>query len=480
MRKRLPVSAAAMLGVLAGLFGGHAPLGAAPPAISPPPAPATGFGSTPTAFAAVERGTTPNPLDPELLVHWVRPAGAPSGRALPVVVFLHGFGAPNADPYALWLEHIARQGVHVVYPVYPALESRGGRSRYDTMWAGAEAGLAAVAAGSAPVDLARFGVVGHSFGGGAAPALAARAAARGYGRLAMWVGCFAPWYDLDREAWDALPKTAVLLSVAFENDGICDPAIAASFRTLAATLPLDRRGFVCLRSDDHGRPSLEADHLTPLTRSGVDALDTRGCWRLEDALRTYALTGDPDARRVALGGGPEETDLGTWSDGTPVRPAVTTWPLPDAPRRRFSFRSWSLGSKQEEIMRKLLAPEAYSSLPLPPPELAPASRLPASERLVALPPAAPWPAPVAAALAKGPVLVLPPGDALSDHDRVSTLEAAGVRIVRFAPDDSTELGRALAKRPAPTAMYLARDGTVRLWKPVDDPNLFAALRDLAR
>ena len=64
-------------------------------------------------------------------------------------------------------------------------------SRYDTMWAGVEAGLEAVAKGSAPVDLSRFGVVGHSFGGGAAPAIAARAAARGYGRLGMWVACVA-------------------------------------------------------------------------------------------------------------------------------------------------------------------------------------------------------------------------------------------------------------------------------------------------
>lgn len=479
MRACRPSLAAALLASLAlGLVSLRA--AAAPPTVAPPPAPETGFGATPTAFSAVERGSTPNPLDGDLLVHWVRPAGVPSGRMLPAVVFLHGFGAPSADPYAKWLEHIARQGVHVVYPVYPALESRGGRSRYDSMWAGVEAGLAAVATGSAPVDLARFGVVGHSFGGGAAPAIAARAAARGYGRLAMWIACFAPWYDLDRAAWSALPKSAVFLAVAYEDDAVCDPAIAASFHTLATTLPPERKGFLCFRSDDHGRPALEANHLAPLTIHGVDALDTRGCWRLEDALRAYALTGDPDARQVALAGGAEETGLGAWSDGTAVRPAVTSWPLPEAQRRRFSIRSWRLGGKQEELMRKLLAPEGYSSLPLPAPELAVASRLSVSERLVASPPAAPWPPPVAAALAKGPVLVLPPGDALSDHDRVSTLEAAGVRIVRFPPDSTTELGRALAKQPAPTAMFLARDGTVRLWKPVDDPHLFAALRELAR
>jgi len=40
------------------------------------------------------------------------------GGPLPVVVFLHGWGAPDAAFYRPWLEHLARRGSAVVYPRY--------------------------------------------------------------------------------------------------------------------------------------------------------------------------------------------------------------------------------------------------------------------------------------------------------------------------------------------------------------------------
>ena len=46
----------------------------------------------------------------------VRPRA--SGGPLPVVVFLHGWGAPDPAFYRPWLEHLARRGNAVVYPRY--------------------------------------------------------------------------------------------------------------------------------------------------------------------------------------------------------------------------------------------------------------------------------------------------------------------------------------------------------------------------
>jgi acetyl esterase/lipase len=46
----------------------------------------------------------------------IRPGGA-SGP-LPVVVFLHGWGAPDPGFYRPWLEHLARRGSAVIYPRY--------------------------------------------------------------------------------------------------------------------------------------------------------------------------------------------------------------------------------------------------------------------------------------------------------------------------------------------------------------------------
>ncbi len=46
----------------------------------------------------------------------LRPAGAAS--PLPVVLFLHGWGATRPESYRPWLEHLARRGNAVLYPRY--------------------------------------------------------------------------------------------------------------------------------------------------------------------------------------------------------------------------------------------------------------------------------------------------------------------------------------------------------------------------
>src|SRR5207244_1597929 len=83
------------------------------------------------------------------------------------------------------------------------------------------------------------------------------------------------------------------------DDRVCDPSTAASFVKSATTVPAAQKSIVMFVSDAHGKPALKADHMTPLTWMGVDALDTWGTWRLDDALRAYALTGSREARAPA-------------------------------------------------------------------------------------------------------------------------------------------------------------------------------------
>ena len=422
----------------------------------PPPPPATGFGA-PLAAPALVRGEVENPSLPSAKVTWLRPATATAdGPALPVVLFLHGFGARGPEPYLALLEHLARRGAAVVYPVYPALDARARHSRYDTMWLGVEAGLEAVRASGARLDLARLGVVGHSFGGGAAPAIAARAAARGFGRDALFVACLAPWYDLDADAWTALPPHALLGVAVYADDAICDPAIGAGFCARATTLAAGQKTLRVFRSDAHGRPALSADHLAPLTATGVDALDLRGTWRLLDALAA-AATGSPEGRAVATGTDATALSLGTWSDGTPVAPVATAWTeAADAPRAGFRP-----GGVQEHSFRRLLRTETWSTLPLPDPAKVPPERLPASERFVDRPPEAP--AAVGAAAAPR-LLVEAEAPAVDGEAR---LVAAGVKVERVRALPATP---PLAMRGT-TAMLLDAGGRCVLWKPAADPRL---------
>ena len=56
-----------------------------------------------------------------------------AGEPFPLVIFVHGSGATNADPYLAWIEHLVRRGAVVLYPQYqgttPANGVRGRTSR---------------------------------------------------------------------------------------------------------------------------------------------------------------------------------------------------------------------------------------------------------------------------------------------------------------------------------------------------------------
>ncbi len=445
--------------------------------VAPPAPPASGPGSLATPFPTAHHESFDGPLAAERKVHVYVPDGPVRPATAPVVLFAHGFGASGPVGYETWLEHIAKQGVIVVFPVYPALDLPGGATRYDALWAGFEAALERLERRDGPKpDRTRMGFLGHSFGGGAAPALAARAAARGYGSKALWIECFAPWYDLDRKAWTVLPPHALLVTVGYAEDDVCDLSIAHGFLRLASTIPAERKAFFCFRSDRHGTPDLKAGHLAPLSTPRVDAFDTRGTWRLDDALRTYALTGDERARTLALSASPEALSLGTWSDGTPVVPLLAA-PEPPPPGLHLRGPSWRPGGKREEAMRTLLAAEAYSGLPLPSPDLAKASRLGAAERFLGEVPE--LPGRLLEAAKAGPVLVVADVPANAPEAAVlSKLSAAGtLRIVPLLPAEE-DLVDAFARAKTRSGLLLSKGGTPLLWKPLADPAFPAAVEDL--
>lgn len=94
---------------------------------------------------------------------------------------------------------------------------------------------------------------------------------------------------------------------------------------LVGQVPIDRRAYVVLRSDDHGEPGLVADEWVsmahPVFREmGVDALDWYGTWKLLDGLMACTFNGE--FCEYAFGNTPEVRSMGTWSDGVPVTEAL--------------------------------------------------------------------------------------------------------------------------------------------------------------
>jgi dienelactone hydrolase len=334
---------------------------------TPPNQPTTGPGGSDYAYAGVERHSTGDGAD-DAILFW--PDQMPEVKALPLVVFTHGWGAVKSEHYQAWIDHIVRKGAIVVYPRY----QENLRAKPATFTANAIAGVRRAVDWLArqkdmpQPDPAQWATVGHSAGGVLAANLAVELPKAGLPAPAAVMsiqpgvtrgpeGPVLPLADLSRMA-----PTTLLLVLTGEDDELVGDRDARRIFEESTTLPLTQKDLLQLRSDDHGSPALVATHRAPaaplagyeppqrrepkgfvrkriarkaterLAERGLDlnasskepavtdALDYHGTWKLFDALCAAAFANQ--LRDIALGGGPAQLGMGRWSDGTPVKPMV--------------------------------------------------------------------------------------------------------------------------------------------------------------
>lgn len=278
-----------------------------------------------------------NPLSPDHAVSVFIPSGV--AAPVPLVIFAHANGNPDPASYAGLIRHVVSRGHALVYPSHQ-IESKRHADRYGALWAGVGA---AVEAHRDRFDLGRIGLVGHSYGAGALLQLAHRALVdQGWGSDGAFLFSMAPWYALGLEERDLaeLPGHLKALFLVFEDDEVTDHRIAIAQRDeLPDGVESDH---LMLRTDRRGDCELPALHSVPQS-GGLggrdDAFDARAVYRLFDALGAYAFHGDALARRVALGrGDPAQVAMGSWSDGTPLRPlAWSARPAPARPESDYMF-----------------------------------------------------------------------------------------------------------------------------------------------
>jgi dienelactone hydrolase len=265
----------------------------------------------------------------------------------PVVFFAHGFGAVSPFFYEELLRHIATRGYVVVYSPYQALE--GGLDftvRYNTLWAGFEA---AVRAFSARIDTTRVGMMGHSYGAGALPAMAWRAfVERSWGSNGRFLFPMAPWYSdqITNDQLRRFPPDTKLLMQIYNDDGTNDHHMAADIFT-AISIPASEKNFVNVVADTvqtaSGRYIFGAGHSLCATGAfggsggAFDGYDVYAVFRLVDALAEYAFTGSTAAKNVALGNGsPEQVFMGMVGS-RPIKPLIVSNPPAVNPQQRASW-----------------------------------------------------------------------------------------------------------------------------------------------
>ncbi len=86
-------------------------------------------------------------------------------------------------------------------------------------------------------------------------------------------------------------------------------------------IPSKNKDLVMVSPDEHGEPALGAPHGV-CAAGGIlgppNAYDWNFCWKVWDALRSCALSGDDC--NYALGNTRRHGSMGRWSDGTPIAP----------------------------------------------------------------------------------------------------------------------------------------------------------------
>ena len=253
------------------------------------------------------------------------PQDAPGRR--PVIFFSHGYGPNLWEGYRDLIRHTVSRGYILVYSTYPVLFSSID-GRYDALWGGFQA---AVDRFGSRMDLSRVGFLGHSFGGGATPAMAFRGLVQdGWGANGAFMMELAPWYvfQMTADRWRRLPDDVLQMVEVYDRDHTNDHRMAIH---IFQDSRMQRKYFLIVRSTDVDGCTIVADHSTP-GRSRFLEQKQYAVFRPLDALAECAFAGSADACRTLASLGrnhdhPGYHPLTATSDPTPDKPeSYYRWP----------------------------------------------------------------------------------------------------------------------------------------------------------
>jgi hypothetical protein len=214
-----------------------------------------------------------------------------AGGKRPVIFFSHGFGPGKWDTYADLIKHMVSRGYIVVFSSYAeAFTSIDGR--YSSLWQGFQA---AADRYSDRMDLTRVGFVGHSFGGGATPAMAYHGIVQNdWGKNGAFLMELAPWYsyDISNTQLAQFPATVLQVTEVYDRDDTNDHRMAIDIYS-NSHMP-DRYYFLVHSLSIHGC-QLIADHATP-GRNPSQRQKQYAVFRPFDALADAAFNDSKSAR----------------------------------------------------------------------------------------------------------------------------------------------------------------------------------------
>jgi pimeloyl-ACP methyl ester carboxylesterase len=285
--------------------------------------------------------TVANPLWDGAQVSVFFPRGF-AGR-LPVIFFSHAFGASDWElVYPAFIKHMVSQGYIVVFSPYQTIGA-GFDGRYATLWKGFENAARQFVD---QMDLTRVGFVGHSFGGGATPAMAYNGIInQGWGKNGAFLYILAPWYSfqINSAQMREFPNHVVLLMQVYDRDHINDHRMAIDiYRSIM--LPDHQKHFQIIHSEIINGCELVADHASPARNPSL-RLKQYAVFRPFDAVADYVF-GDSGEENQFLSQAILSAAEGQYQ---PIR-AIRN-PEPRAEEKRYLF-PWSSDKNPRRSMTR--------------------------------------------------------------------------------------------------------------------------------
>ena len=341
---------------------------------APPAAPSMGYGSFPGPFT-VEQYRSPYTLPDEVLAVqgdleddvefsvYITLPNLPENitfSSMPLAILLHGFGYPDVDAYQDWINHLAGKGMAVAFIQYPSdLRPEGHETHEATYDQGmtdylqhVQRDLAIRAAldhldaillqperepqleehlGQRHVDPSVLWAGGHSLGAAYTFTTLDDVLERGWGTRAVVVALESPAHrpmqpHLHPDLSPLPNETLVQIGIPQDDMsvGVCPGAF---HQQLFSSLPEERNQLLEIQSDLYGFPRLVASHYLQ-TDPAHDTLSDWSFYRRVDAQADYLVamgredTFTADWAYQYLTDETMLTDMGAWSDGTPVLPLI--------------------------------------------------------------------------------------------------------------------------------------------------------------
>ncbi len=348
-------------------------------AATPPKQPEKGPGGSDYVASQVAKRAVGTASAATYVFHAAGNAAAPR----PVVVLFHSWGAANPQLYGGWIEHLARRGNLVLFPRFQ--EVNRSKPADATALAGTliKEALAALADDQeARPDRKRIAYLGHVAGAAIALNLAAGAGQDGLPEPRLILAAMPGGITADPKArgivladLSAIPASTLLITMNGDRDYLPIDRHVRRILKETAAIPANRKLFMRVGSDDHGFPTTNATPASPgspkadydaaaikvppdppkdpkqkstwrwsadmalsgeqtilsaqLAANATDTLDFLAYWKTFDLALDAAFAGRDAA---ALKADPRLVDMGTWSDGWPVRRLSAEIPKVEAPK----------------------------------------------------------------------------------------------------------------------------------------------------